>query len=83
MNEVDFDVSFTPWRWAVTSLFGFLPLLLNLGFFVVMLGALPAWRWLSARRQGRAESQAPPPYQERDVKKEKPQEEDTEEIKST
>ncbi|KAF4588304.1 hypothetical protein EYR38_010271 [Pleurotus pulmonarius] len=82
MNEVDFDVSFTPWRWAVTSLFGFLPLFLNLGFFVVILGAFPAWRWVSAWRRGRAESQAPPPYQERDPKEEKPQE-DSEKTKAT
>ncbi|KAL4262170.1 hypothetical protein AB1N83_007155 [Pleurotus pulmonarius] len=79
MNEVDFDVSFTPWRWAVTSLFGFLPLLLNLGFFVVLLVAFPAWRWFSAWRRGRAESQAPPPYQER----EKPEGGGSEKTKAT
>ncbi|KAJ6582329.1 hypothetical protein B0H19DRAFT_1118053 [Mycena capillaripes] len=42
-NQVLFDVSFTKWKWAITAVFGMLPLLITLGLFAYFLAVLPLW----------------------------------------
>ncbi|KAJ7478451.1 hypothetical protein FB451DRAFT_1242037 [Mycena latifolia] len=46
--QVLFDVSFTAWKWAVTAIFGMLPLLITFGFFAYFLLVLPLWNLVSA-----------------------------------
>ena len=41
--KVLFDVSFTTWKWVITSIFGFLPLFSALSFFAYFLLVLPFW----------------------------------------
>ncbi|KAJ7935758.1 hypothetical protein B0H13DRAFT_2649462 [Mycena leptocephala] len=41
--QVLFDVSFTKWKWAITAVFGMLPLLITLGLFAYFLLVLPLW----------------------------------------
>ncbi|KAJ7205009.1 hypothetical protein GGX14DRAFT_368356 [Mycena pura] len=53
--QVLFDVSFTKWKWAITSIFGILPLFVTLGLFVYFLALLPLWNfarvgWSDMRR---------------------------------
>ncbi|KAG9225372.1 hypothetical protein CCMSSC00406_0006241 [Pleurotus cornucopiae] len=48
-SQVSFDVSFTPWKWAVVSIFGIVPLFLNLAVLVTILGVIPAYRAINAK----------------------------------
>ncbi|KAJ7263413.1 hypothetical protein C8J57DRAFT_1070456 [Mycena rebaudengoi] len=41
--QVLFDVSFTRWKWAITAVFGMLPLTVTLGLFAYFLAVLPLW----------------------------------------
>ncbi|KAJ7644510.1 hypothetical protein FB45DRAFT_999534 [Roridomyces roridus] len=43
-SQILYDVKFTAWKWAVTALFGILPLLVALGLFATFLLVLPAYR---------------------------------------
>jgi hypothetical protein len=45
--KVLFDVSFTKWKWAITAVFGMLPLLITLGLFAYFLLVLPLWNLVS------------------------------------
>ncbi|KAJ8516698.1 hypothetical protein ONZ45_g6019 [Pleurotus djamor] len=55
---VSFDVSFTPWKWALVAIFGILPLFANLVFFAVLYGLLPLKdRAIEALRQRRLRNQ--------------------------
>ncbi|KAL4262164.1 TNFR-Cys domain-containing protein [Pleurotus pulmonarius] len=48
-SQVSFDVSFTPWKWAVVSIFGIVPLFLNLAVLATVLGIIPAYRAINAK----------------------------------
>lgn len=48
-GQVSFDVSFTPWKWAVVSIFGIVPLFLNLAVLATILGVIPAYRAINAK----------------------------------
>ncbi|KAF4582695.1 hypothetical protein EYR40_002619 [Pleurotus pulmonarius] len=48
-SQVSFDVSFTPWKWAVVSIFGIVPLFLNLALLATVLGIIPAYRAINAK----------------------------------
>ncbi|KAJ7187577.1 hypothetical protein GGX14DRAFT_580968 [Mycena pura] len=42
-TQVLFDVSFTKWKWAITSIFGICPLFVTLSLGVYFLALLPLW----------------------------------------
>ncbi|KAJ7264571.1 hypothetical protein C8J57DRAFT_1230347 [Mycena rebaudengoi] len=42
-RSVLFDVSFTRWKWAITAVFGMLPLTITLGLFAYFLAVLLLW----------------------------------------
>ncbi|KDQ12087.1 hypothetical protein BOTBODRAFT_34705 [Botryobasidium botryosum FD-172 SS1] len=43
-GDVALDVSFTPWKWVITALFGMLPLAIASAYFFVAYALLPLWR---------------------------------------
>ncbi|KAF7315997.1 hypothetical protein MIND_00117000 [Mycena indigotica] len=45
-SQILYDVSFTRWKWAITAVFGMLPLAIALALFAFFLLVLPVWRLL-------------------------------------
>lgn len=57
-----FNVNFTAWKWVVSALFGFLPLVLLLGFFTIALFVIPAWKLVhDGYKDALTPEPAPPP----------------------
>ncbi|KAJ7144961.1 hypothetical protein C8R43DRAFT_560941 [Mycena crocata] len=68
-SQILFDVKMTAWKWAITAIFGMLPLVLALGGFAFIFLVSPCIdsvkrgrgntrRWLAARRERNAEQAA-------------------------
>ncbi|KAJ7639903.1 hypothetical protein B0H17DRAFT_1023283 [Mycena rosella] len=77
-SQILFDVKMTPWKWAVTALFGILPLVVSLGalayLFIVspFIDAIKEWYGNARRSRKERKSQEanvdpiPPPYSLKD-----------------
>ncbi|KAF9522862.1 hypothetical protein CPB83DRAFT_822365 [Crepidotus variabilis] len=44
LTEVSLDVSFTPYKWAIVSIFGIVPLFFSLGFLLTAYALIPLYR---------------------------------------
>jgi len=51
LQQILFDVNFTRWKWAITAVFGMLPLALILSFSAVTFAIIPIIRWIRGKFQ--------------------------------
>ncbi|KAJ7845131.1 hypothetical protein B0H14DRAFT_3086397 [Mycena olivaceomarginata] len=62
-SQVLFDVSFTAWKWAITAIFGILPLFVALSLFAYFLLVLPCWAVRSDTGANAGPDVPPPAYE--------------------